>query len=62
MDPTATALGQGGPEAGEGHRGACRSCYTKPGGQGQGAWIGGLSGPMEVSEDTIDETMKGEGD
>eukprot|EP00983_Pelagomonas_calceolata_P123586 1161023-Pelagomonas_calceolata.AAC.13 len=36
MDPTAKAPGQGGPKAGEGHKGACRSCYTKPGRAGAG--------------------------
>eukprot|EP00983_Pelagomonas_calceolata_P061999 1147091-Pelagomonas_calceolata.AAC.3 len=34
---------QGVPEAGERHKGACCSCCTKPGGQGQGAWVGRLS-------------------
>eukprot|EP00983_Pelagomonas_calceolata_P048419 1141041-Pelagomonas_calceolata.AAC.8 len=34
----------------------------KPGGQGQGAWVGRLSELMEVSEDTIDETTEGRGE
>eukprot|EP00983_Pelagomonas_calceolata_P086619 1156793-Pelagomonas_calceolata.AAC.8 len=43
-------------------RGSRGSCCTKPGGQVQGAWVGSLSEPMEVSEDTTDETMKKEGE
>eukprot|EP00983_Pelagomonas_calceolata_P108620 1159478-Pelagomonas_calceolata.AAC.5 len=30
--------------------------------EGQGAWVGRLSEPMEVSEDTTDETMEEEGE
>eukprot|EP00983_Pelagomonas_calceolata_P119968 1160656-Pelagomonas_calceolata.AAC.4 len=51
---------KGGPEAGDWHKGAC-SCCTKLGGQGQRAWVGRLSELMEMSEDTTDETMEGEG-
>eukprot|EP00983_Pelagomonas_calceolata_P051415 1142394-Pelagomonas_calceolata.AAC.4 len=39
-----------------------RGCCTKPGGQGQGAWVGRLSEPKEVFEDTTDEMMEGEGE
>eukprot|EP00983_Pelagomonas_calceolata_P072157 1151581-Pelagomonas_calceolata.AAC.10 len=60
MDPTATAPNQGAPEAGEGHKGACcSSCIYAARGARAGAWVGRLSEPMEVSEDTTDETMEG---
>eukprot|EP00983_Pelagomonas_calceolata_P083597 1156191-Pelagomonas_calceolata.AAC.7 len=35
---------------------------SQGGGQGQGAWVGRLSEPMEVSEDTTDDTMEGGGE
>eukprot|EP00983_Pelagomonas_calceolata_P049887 1141698-Pelagomonas_calceolata.AAC.2 len=44
----------------KGHKGACCSCCTMTGGQGAG--VGRLSKPMEVSEDTTDELMKGGGE
>eukprot|EP00983_Pelagomonas_calceolata_P128328 1161501-Pelagomonas_calceolata.AAC.6 len=65
MDLTATAPSQGGSRGrrkGSGHKGACCSCCTKPGGQGQGSWVGRLSEPMEVSEETTDEIMEGGGE
>eukprot|EP00983_Pelagomonas_calceolata_P101798 1158741-Pelagomonas_calceolata.AAC.9 len=54
--PHSHSFSQGGPQRG------CCSCYTKSGGQGQGAWMVRLSEPMEVSEDTTDETMEGRGE
>eukprot|EP00983_Pelagomonas_calceolata_P060476 1146375-Pelagomonas_calceolata.AAC.1 len=58
MDPTAPSLG-GVQRQAKGHMGACCSCCTRPG--WQGAWVERLIEPMEVSEDTTDETMEGGG-
>eukprot|EP00983_Pelagomonas_calceolata_P067933 1149686-Pelagomonas_calceolata.AAC.1 len=59
MGPIATAPSLRGIQRQvKGHKGACcmHNCRTEPG--GQGAWVGRLSEPMEVSEDTTDESME----
>eukprot|EP00983_Pelagomonas_calceolata_P074477 1152576-Pelagomonas_calceolata.AAC.1 len=58
MDPTATTPG-GSQRQVKGTRELATAVAQSQ--QGQGAWVGRPSEPMEVSEDTIDETMEGEG-
>eukprot|EP00983_Pelagomonas_calceolata_P127790 1161445-Pelagomonas_calceolata.AAC.8 len=55
MDPTATAP-RGSQRQVKGTRELVAAVAQSQ--EGQGAWVGRLSEPMEVSEDTTDETME----